>query len=237
MYPWYCIFFIASSPTLSSSNNFFVPAPRPSRDQREIADFDLRRLMVSEKGRGPAHVLVQMCKMDYFMSATEMYATDIPLWHPLSTGSVTWGAGGRSRPVEDSASFSDYALRPGVGMYRDGQDLAKQIVHADLPHIQRFVAAWNGRFRDVLGEVWAKHFRRMFPGVERGEYMTPQSSTGDIGAAWHATTGRRWTPSSLPQAIPSWFTGAADSSPGDCLPPEPIAQRSPHHWKRGIGVL
>jgi len=196
-----------------------------------IADFDLRRLTDPLHGEPPAHVLVQMCKMDYFMSATEMYATDIPMWHPLASGKVTWGTGAAwgTEPVEKSASFSDYALRPGVGMYRDGHDLAKQIVDADLRRTRRLVAAWNSRFRDLLGECWAKHFRRMFPGVQHGEYTTPQSSTGNIRAAWQATTGTRWMPLNSPSAIPRWFDGVEASSPGDCLPPDPVIQRSPHH--------
>ena len=140
-----------------------------------------------------------------------------------------WGTGHNGGlDLKHTASYSDYALRPGVGMYRDVNDLAQQIAHADLKHIHRLVAAWNSRYRDVLGEAWAKHFRRMFPGVERGEYRTPQSSTGDLRAAWHATTGNRWTPWNYPTAVPPWFHNAASAAPGDCIPPGLMLAESDH---------
>jgi hypothetical protein len=82
-----------------------------------------------------------------------------------------------------------------------------------LDFSRTLLAAWNRKVKDLMEEVWASHFRRIFPGVGRGNYVRPSMARGDIAAAWtRATAGAIFTPSQHRRA---------------CLPPDAPRTKSP----------
>jgi len=169
-----------------------------------IPDFNLSKLAQRHMGEADHVVIVSTCFQVTFMSGTEMYATDIPLWHP--------------RPVPPWETqfhrVADYMNRPGVGLYENEDDLANDIVFSDLHLRWTVISAWNKLYRDILASVWASHLRRLFPGLETGTYVRPNPRTSlSFEDAWYAALGRQFIPSNLYRS---------------CDPPDSVVKNSPH---------
>ena len=119
----------------------------------EFRNFDELRKLTTGPEAGMNHVVfVSACYQNGFMTGTEMYATNIPMWGPGATAPNTYG----------DLIYAEYVQRPGMGLYKtkenvkhaDVADLANQLVDADLLQRHRFLTAWNSQYKDLLGEIW-----------------------------------------------------------------------------------
>ena len=78
-------------------------------------------------------VVVSTCHQATFMSGTELYATNNPLWHPRP-----------SEPWRTSHHhLADYMTRPMVGLYDDEDDLGEQLITVDLHFRWNFLRLWT----------------------------------------------------------------------------------------------
>ena len=166
-----------------------------------LPDFNLTTLVLKINASREATVLVSKTYQDSFMSAIELFSTNIPLFFPFQEGK--WMP----------SYAADYLHRPGVVLYSNETQLAESIFEMDIQLHVRFMALWNHKFRVLMTRTWAILLRRAFPGIENGTYVRPNTSLVSLEEAWLQAVG-------LPLD--------ASTTERTCSPPDEIISVSPH---------
>ena len=170
-----------------------------------LPHFELSRL--TSGGDVKADVVVCTVFQMTYMSALELHRLNIPLYFPIP--------GAQYAAAHPDIMAADLLHLPSVGLFHNTADLASGIVAADLRSRHLRSKAFNGKFRDVLAEVWASRLRRMFPGVATGTHRTPRVPAElSVAQAWEEAVGLAWRPSD--EEVP-------------CEPPDSMFLVSPHH--------
>ena len=169
-----------------------------------LPEFQLSRLAAG--GDIKAAVIVCTVFQVTYMSALELHRLNIPMFFPIPDAHFVG--------LHPDTMAADYFHLPSIGLFNHTADLAASIVTAD-PHSRHLRSkAFNDKFRDVLAEVWASRFRRMFPGLETGTMSRRRVPVElSLPEAWKRTVGVEWTPSE-------------EEAP--CEPPDKIKTTSPH---------
>eukprot|EP00947_MAST-08B_sp_MAST-8B-sp1_P000168 g168.t1 len=117
-FPTWCISGRSGASTNVLNDNSIGQRRNPSLCERRmfrvhnmnkvLPDFDLTKLTASTD----CQVIVSTCTQESFMSGLEMYATNIPLFHPKPAGNT---------PTE---AVKDFVVRPGIGLYVEHEVLS-----------------------------------------------------------------------------------------------------------------